>query len=112
MSKDAHKRQTFLDQYVNGEILAEEIDDYVDSWHAESRDEPIYQFLGLSRGEYSLWLRDPQTLPYIALARRTQKPLALILDSQLSQMPIAARSADIARVKRLRLWLVQHGKID
>lgn len=92
--------------------MAEDIDDYVDAWHTGSGDEPIYQFLGLSPDEYSLWLGNPQTLPYIALARLEGKPLASVLESELDGMPMAARSADIKRMRRLRRWLSEHGKID
>jgi hypothetical protein len=112
MFREANKRRTFLDQYLTGEVLAEDIDDYVDAWHESSEEVAIYEFLGMSQQEYSLWLRDPSTLPYIAIARIENKPLAEIVDSRLGEMPIAARSSDVTKIQRLRRWLEQHGKIN
>ena len=111
MSSKQGKRRKFLDLYLNGEVLAEDIDDYIDAWHAKSEGESIYDFLGFSKEEYSLWLRDPNTLPYIAVARHENKPLNDVIASQLNNMAMAARSSDVFKITRLRAWLEQHKKI-
>jgi hypothetical protein len=112
MSRDAHKRRRFLEKYLSGEVSAEDIDDYVDAWHAAPREEPIYEFLGLSREEYSLWLREPDALPYIAVARRAKKPLPKVIASRLREMSSDGRSCDLTKMQRLQQWLAQHGKTD
>jgi len=106
------RKHTFIDLYLNGQVLPEDIDDYIDSWHADPRGQQIYEFLGMSEQEYSLWLRDPDALPHIARARRERKPLEEVISSALNEMPIAARSSDVIKVQRLKHWLEEHGKID
>jgi hypothetical protein len=106
------RRKTFLELYMNGEVLAEEIDDYVDKWHDDSGDQPIYEFLGMSKQEYSLWLRDPDVLPHIVRARREKKPLYKIISAATEDMPIAARSDNAMKIQRLKQWLAREGKTD
>ena len=111
MSSTIQHKRSFLEQYLNGEVLSEDIDDFVDSWHENPSGIEIYEFLGMSREEYSLWLGNPETLPQIARARRTGVPLDVALRAALEDIPIAARSADAIRVKRLMRWLARTGKI-
>jgi len=110
MSSKQQAQATFLERYLNGEILAEDIDDYVDQWHAKPGNLQIYEFLGLSRDEYSLWLRDPDVLPHIARARREGQPLDTIIAMAMKEIPMAARSSDARKIQRLKDWLTQHRK--
>lgn len=112
MSSGTHESPTFLDLYLNGEVLGDEIDDFIDTWHANPGGKEIYEFLGMSKEEYSLWLRDPDTLPHIARARRAGLPLAVVLRTTLEEFPIAARSASATKIDRLRSWLRHIGKIS
>jgi capsid protein len=112
MSSDPKSASTFLERYLNGEVLAEEIDDYVDLWHEDPDAKEIYEFLGMTREEYSLWLRDPDMLPHVARARRERLPLAVVVRASLENLPIAARPADADKVKRLIRWLESAGKLD
>jgi len=110
MSSERKKGSTFIELYMNGEVLPEEIDDYVDKWHANPGNQQIYEFLGMSKKEYSLWLRDPGMLPHIVRSRRENKPLTEVIASSLNEMPIAARSSDVVEVRRLKQWLEENGK--
>ncbi len=74
MSSKREKQLPFIELYLSGKVLPEDIDDYVDKWHANPGGREIYEFLGMSKEEYSLWLRDPNVLPRIARARRENKP--------------------------------------
>ena len=80
------------------------------SWHTNRDTVEIYEFLGLSEEEYSLWLRDPDVLPHIARARRENKSLAAVIYSTLKKMPNAARSSDGMKMERLKRWLKQQEK--
>jgi hypothetical protein len=111
MSSTICHHTTFLAQYLNGEVLAEDIDDFVDAWHENPEGMKIYELLGMSKKEYSLWLNNPETLPQIARARRTGVPLDVTLRAALEDLPIAARSADAIKIKRLMRWLERSGKI-
>ncbi len=112
MSSQHPRSRAFLEKYLNGELLAEDIDDFIDVWHNNPGTKEIYEFLGMTAEEYSLWLRDHDTLPHIARARRAHLPLKSIINITVKEMLIAARSADTMKVKRLKSWLLQQGKID
>ena len=109
MSKSHH--QTFLALYLNGEVLADDIDDFIDSWHEGSSAQEIYQFLGMSLEEYSLWIRNPEVLPLIARSRLENEPLDVTIERALEEQPMAAGSSDAAKIQRLRRWLESNGKL-
>jgi hypothetical protein len=110
MSNHTHAPAMFLERYLNGEVLAEDIDDFIDLWHENPEGREIYEFLGMSEQEYSLWVRDPDTLPQIARSRRTRLPLEAVFRATLEEFPIAARSANATKVDRLMRWLQRAGK--
>jgi hypothetical protein len=66
----------FFQRYLNGEVLAEDIDDFIDSWHENSDRKEIFEYLGMTKEEYSLWLHEPDSLPRIARARRIHLPVS------------------------------------
>jgi len=70
MSRKQHKVQTFMERYLAGEARDDEIDDYVDAWHARPGGQELHEFLGMSKDEYGLWLRNPDALSEIGRARR------------------------------------------
>ena len=59
----------FLEKYLGEEATAEDIDDFIDAWHENSGGMEIFEYLGMTKDEYALWLRDPDALPQIARAR-------------------------------------------
>ena len=99
-----------MDLYVNGEVLTDDIDDFVDEWHENAKGTEIFDFLGMTAAEYALWVREPDILPHIARARRGNIDLEKVVRLAIDEVPIAARSADHAKVKRLVKWLEQQGK--
>lgn len=111
MSEESLSHKTFIERYMNGEVLPEDIDDFVDAWHKNPDGKEIFEYLGMTRQEYSIWLRDPGILPHIARARRDNLDLPTALRQSIEDMPIAARSSDQVKVKRLLQWLKQQGKI-
>lgn len=107
MSSNGEQKLTFMGLYLNGQASSQEIDDYVDKWHTNPGMQEIYEFLGMSEEEYSLWLRDPDALPYIARARKEARPLDRVIASALKERPVAAES-NAEKTQRLRHWLQQH----
>jgi hypothetical protein len=59
---------------VAGQTTTEEIDDYVDRWHADPSGVSLHEYLGMRRDEYALWLSSPDMLPFM-VARRRQNDL-------------------------------------
>jgi hypothetical protein len=112
MSSQPRGLPTFLEHYLNGKAVAEDIDDFIDVWHENLKQMEIYEFLGMTKEEYSLWLRDPDTLPQIARARRLGLPLVKVVSIALKELPTAARSAEKEKVRRLRRWLEQAEKTE
>ncbi len=98
----------FIEQCLLGEVLMEEIDDYVDQWHESGNDMPIHKFLGMKRSEYSLWLSDPDMLPFIICAHRENKGVDLVIE-EFNALPLAARSTDATKVTKLIKWLKKEG---
>jgi hypothetical protein len=111
MSEESLSYRTFIQLYMNGEVLSEDIDEFIDAWHHDQDRKEIFEYLGMTKQEYSIWLRDPDVLPHIVRARRDNLDLPTVLRQSIEDMPIAARSSDQVKVKRLLQWLHQQGKI-
>lgn len=111
MSSQTPKSVKFFDRYLKEKALAEDIDEYTDSWHADFKGKEIYEFLGMSEKEYSLWLRDPDTLPHIARARRTGLPLEVVISAALEELSVEALPVNATKADRLMQWLRQMGEI-
>ena len=69
MSREKRTSSPFFQLYLDGEVLADDIDDFIDQWHERPGRKKIFDFLGLTKEEYELWLRDPNALADIASAR-------------------------------------------
>lgn len=70
----ANVQKTFIDLFLEGKVLADEIDDFVDAWHKKPSGAPLHEFIGLDKSECALWLRDPDALAGIAKARAFRFP--------------------------------------
>ena len=100
---------SFFDRYGRGEVLADEIDDYVDVWHdaagSWAQEQPLHEFLGLTEVEYELWVHDPDSLPLILVARREQRPLSDVVAHHVEELRRAAQASDAQEVVILTRWL-------
>lgn len=105
---------TFFDLYSRGQALPDDIDDYIDTWHdrgdIQAEALPLHEYLGLSIDEYELWVRDPDVLPLILIARRDSRTLLEVMDDYLDELPMAARADDASTVRALRKWLATRQK--
>lgn len=91
-------RPKFVDLCLAEKAALDEIDDFVDRWHAAPQGQELHDYLGMSEEEYSLWLRVPDALTYIVEARRDGRPLkdVVMRVCELQTSPTA---------DRLRGWL-------
>ena len=105
-------KQTFIDLCLSGDALLEEIDDFVDAWHATPCGMELHEYLGMTEGEYSLWLRSPDALPSIIKSRYDGKPLIHTIRQEYENMRLAARSGDRSKVARLQKWLKERDALN
>ena len=70
----------FINLCVRGKCLLDDIDDYVEAWHGCDSSLPLHSYLGMSRPEYSLWMMDPDILPFIVEAHRQHRNVNELID--------------------------------
>ena len=98
----------FIEQCLAGRALPEDIDDFVDSWHDGDSKLSLHRHLGMSKSEYSLWVADPEVLPYIINAHYFGRDVFEILD-EVEALPLAARSDGPDKALILMRWLKKEG---
>ena len=98
----------FIQMCLSGYSMLDEVDDYVESWHDGNSKLPLHIFLGMSKSEYSLWVADPDVLPFIIEAHRNGRDVAELLE-EFNAMPMAARASSPAKATQLARWLKQQG---
>jgi hypothetical protein len=78
---ETDQQATFMDQYANGMVMADEIDAFVDRWHESSLTTlgSLAEYLGMSADEYQAWVHDASVLPDIVRARRERSSLAGVM---------------------------------
>ena len=103
------RKRTFVEQCLAGEASIEEIDDFVDDWHAAPDGTELHEHLGMTRDEYSLWLRAPDALPCILKARRDREPLTQAVGKAYEAMRLAPSESAGSTAERLRSWLKEKG---
>ena len=101
----------FIELCSNGEVLMEEIDDFIDEWHESAQEIELHEFLGMSWKEYSAWVAEPDILPFIVTAYTENRPLKEILEEHES-LPLAARADRPQKAMMILKWLKSEGKID
>lgn len=63
----------FIPLALMGKVMIDDIDDFVDAWHASPAGMPLHEFLGMSPEEYSVWLHSPESLSSIIAGRRLKQ---------------------------------------
>ena len=99
----------FIDLCLNGDVLEDEIDDFVDNWHEDKVTTlQLHEYLGMSWEEYSVWATSPSILPFILSARKN----GTTFDEELNQerLALAARAESIEEARRIEAWLKLIGK--
>ena len=73
--------KTFIEKCLDGEVLYEEIDDYVDIWHDSNSTDELYEFLGMTLQEYDIWMTNPDILPLIIKAHQEKLDIETALSA-------------------------------
>lgn len=111
------KAPRFFELYRNGDIAAEDVDEYVGRWHADAepwaKDLSLHEYLGMSHDEYEVWLCDPRSLPALVQARRSGRALVDAVADYYAAMLITNRPENASALHSLGSWLKRHqGRTD
>jgi hypothetical protein len=103
---------SFIKLCLQGKLLPAKIDEFIESWNKTDPmwREPLYEFLGMEKVEYALWVRDPDTLTCIVKARHDQVPLIGIIKDDYQQLRLAGKAKNRLKIARLRNWLSEQGQ--
>jgi hypothetical protein len=97
---------SFMSLAISGQVLSDEIEDFVEAWHESDSNEEIHEFLGMTFEEYSLWVADADSINIILAARHSHIPLKEAVNDNLrSQQRIAARSDEAGKLAILSRWI-------
>jgi hypothetical protein len=108
--KEGELMSSFVDLCVSGSALTEQIDDYIEEWHNDSKTtKSLHEFLGMTKDEYGCYLANHEILPYIIYAHKHKQSFDEILANVPSyQEAFAARSSNLEKVKALISHLKKH----
>ncbi|OQW90641.1 MAG: hypothetical protein BWK79_19285 [Beggiatoa sp. IS2] len=98
------KKNNFIDLCLSGDVLLEEIDEWIDEWHDSPQKQELHDFLGMNWAEYSSWVSMPEILPFIVTAHKENKNFIDLLE-EIQSLPIAARADAKLEVNKLVEWL-------
>jgi hypothetical protein len=104
--------ESFIKLCLQGKALPAAINDFIEAWNKTDPmwREPLYEYLGMEKSEYALWVRDPDTLTFIVKARHDQVPLMGIVKDDYQQLLLAGRARNRLKIARLRNWLSEQGQ--
>jgi hypothetical protein len=95
---------TYMDVLLRGEILMQDIDDFIDAWHdapegSVASSMSLAEYLGMTEDEYQLWVEHPSSLRFIAATHRAKQPVGALLASRdqlgLAVLPAAVRAHNL-----------------
>lgn len=99
----------FILDCIHGDALTSDVDDYIANWHISNSDDELHNYLGMSKKEYALFVKNENYLNLIIAAHRENKAIEFVVNKE---MAIAARSDDHAKSKQLQKWLDNEGLWD
>lgn len=98
----------YIELCENGELLLDDIDDYVDKWHESDSDQSLFEYLGMTQQEYILWVHDPDILSFIITSRTQGRSIDDVMND-FHELPMAARADSPEKAKFLMKWLKKTG---
>lgn len=111
MYNSSRAKEDFISICIRGEVLPEEIDDFIEAWHNSDSKLELHDFLGMTWDEYSAWVADTSILPLIITSHRTQIPLVDLMENTLIYAA-AARSRNPEKAEHIIKWLREQGKLS
>src|SRR5437868_12859853 len=96
---------SFIEQCLSREAEFDDIDDFIDRWHQDPQGKPLYEFLGMTRQEYALWVDECSVLPVIVSVRAQNKNLDQILEAVGHRLPMSAKAPGPGKTRNLIDWL-------
>jgi hypothetical protein len=105
---EVHDRTSaFFDLYQAHGVSEDAIHDFIDDWHNSGEEEmrELWQFLGMTQDEYSVWVMDARALPLLRDARETQETLVLAVARYLDELRARNAPADRAATHALSHWM-------
>jgi hypothetical protein len=91
---------------LRGEVMSDEVEDFAERWHNSPSDIEIYEYLGMTWEEYSLWVSHPDYIDLIIAARRNERPILEAVNDNLRYSErLAARADDAGKLAALRRWI-------
>ena len=98
--------ETFISLAMSGYVLPDEIEDFIEAWHASESEVEVHEYLGLDFAEYSLWVSDPEAINIIIAARHSGISLRQAVNDNLrSTERIAARADEARKLSILARWI-------
>lgn len=107
---EVHDRATaFFDLYRAHGVAEDAIGDFIEQWHNSGDDEerPVWQFLGMTEDEYSVWVMDARVLPLLRAVRETGENLVAAVTRYLDGLRAANEAANRAAVHALSHWVAR-----
>lgn len=103
---------SFIEKCISGDAFLDEIDDYIDVWHDDNtlEDIELYEYLGMTWQEYSLWVINPNILGLIVDTRRRGQTLENAPTQEIQAL--AARASSKEEAQRVMNWLQRIGKLN
>ena len=96
----------YMDLALDGYVMPDEIDDFVETWHESDSELDVHDFLGLTFQEYSLWVAHPDNINIVIAARLERKPvLEAVNDNLRYENRLAARADDVGKLALLQKWI-------
>jgi len=97
---------TFMDLAIDGRVMPDEIDEFVEDWHKCGGDEEVFEYLGMTFDEYSLWVMDPRLIDVVIASRKRRiNLLDAVNDNVRDAERLAARAGEARNVALLREWI-------
>lgn len=101
-------KTNFVNLCAKGELLCDDIDDYIDAWHDSDSNLEIYEYLGMTQREYRMWVHEPDILPFIITSRIKGRNIDEVM-RDFYALPMAARADSPDTAKYLMKWLKKIG---
>ena len=103
--------QNYIERVLAGYVLdpEEELDDAIDEWHDAKPEVPLFEFLGMTRDEYKLFVEKPEALEFILMARRHGKPVLDVVEA--GSAALAARGMSPEHATEVLSWLKKTGNL-